>query len=552
MGMDKYLIGVAIIAALILLIFVWLMISYAHEHVKRHGVHRIVGRSLSGRPTNGKRHTNASFWRKSDGLVIGHPVGRVSKRHHRAGVSNLARMVGWITALIVFGIGMLYAATITIVGFGAALAVYLGYKAIRLVIQLREWFTHRTYIVPMAEALAPRIGITGPELESSIHMEPGYMDKKLGVLGRIDLPPRFHADGKEQESITSLINSRLPVPADLTFSYKGRAPHILIHAAPELPSIVQFRDYVGEIERMGKGKYLAGITRTGDGYIAEFDGEDPHHGYCWGSGRGKSTILKSVIAQTVHNDPDAGVTIADPKEVSLAALKGVPGITFFDDIEDFETRIPGLTPDDWEANAPHMWGAARSVYLLMKARFAELKADPSKEFPVHLFVMEEANSFAVMSSAWWKKNKPKGMSGVTPPFWSDYIGPIFWRGRQVNIKIILVAQTIQERFLGNINLRPSLGMISLSGYKTNQWQNYIGTNPIPKVQRGKGRAIYVASDSETWVQTLLASDQEFRDFAMAGRRPLIVPDTSTVEWVTETRNAPLTGIPLPRGTRPPV
>jgi hypothetical protein len=526
--------------------FIWLTLAHIHTHVKRHGIHFIVARALTGRRTDGNRPTNASFWRKSDGRVIGHPVGRVSKRHHRAGVSNLIRMLTWLTVFALTGYGFTHARTVTEVTASAGVTAYAVWKAVRLVIRLREWWLRRTYISPLAEALGPRMGITGPELEESVHMEPGYADKKTGTIGRIDLPPRFHPDGKEQESIGSLVNARLPVGADLSWNFKGRAPHILITAAPELPKMVPFLNYVAEIEKLGTGKYLAGVTRTGDGYVSEFDGEDPHHGYCWGSGRGKSTILKSIIAQTFHNDPKATATVIDPKEVSLAGLKGVPGITFYDDISAFEERIPGLDADAWERFAPPMWLGIRSNYQLMKDRYAELREDPTKEFPMHLLVMEEANSFAVMSSTWWKKNKPKGMSGVTPPMWADYIGPIFWRGRQVNMKIVLVAQTIQERFLGNINLRPSLGLISLSGYKTSQWQNYIGTSPIPRSQKGKGRAIYVVGETETWVQTLLASDEEFRDFALKGRRHLIVPDTETVAKANGGGNVPATirpGIP---------
>jgi hypothetical protein len=541
-------IGVVVILAVIALGFLALTVAHINTHVKRHGIHFIVARALTGRPTNGKRYTTASFFRKSDGAVRNSPTGRVSKRHHRAGVSNLLRMLGWITLGIASLLGLTQTVTGTIIAVSIALTVFLGYKGVRLIVALRAWYVKRTFISPLAEGLGPRIGITGPELESAIHMDADYMTKKSGVIGKIDLPPRYHADGKEQESITSLINARLPVPTEMTFNYRGRTPHILIHAAPQFPSLVPFGHYREEIEKIGKGKYLAGITRSGDGYVSEFDGEDPHHGYCWGSGRGKSTILKSIIAQTFHNDPEATATVLDPKEVSLEALKGVPGITYYDVIEDFEgPRIREINQDNYEDFMPHMWHGAKSVYELMKSRYTELKQNPTKEFPVHLMVMEEANSFAVMSSIWWKKNKPKGMTAATPPIWAEYIAPIFWRGRQVNIKIVLVAQSIQERFLGSVNLRPSLGVISLSGYKANQWQNYIGT-PFIKAQKGKGRAIYVVGDSETWVQTFLATDQEFRDFALQGRRELIIPDTNTVAQVNGGGQMPVQIQPgIPRG-----
>jgi hypothetical protein len=57
----------------------------------------------------------------------------------------------------------------------------------------------------------------------------------------------------------------------------------------------------------------------------------------------------------------------------------------------------------------------------------------------------------------------------------------------------------------------------MSGFKANQWMNYIGTTPVPRAQKGRGRAIYVAGESETWVQCLYGQDDEFKEFAIANR-----------------------------------
>jgi hypothetical protein len=496
----------------------YLSARYAHDHVKTHGMHRIIGRALTGRRTDGKRHTTASFWRRSDGIVRGHPVGRVGNRHHRAGVANLFRTIGWVTGTVLTVRGLFWNRGLTIILVSVLVGLALAWKAYRGISQLRRWYIGRTVITPLADALGPVLELTGPEVERLIKLEPDYLTRKTGTIGRINVPTRFVGAGAEMETIKHLVSTRLPVGANLVPKMQGAAPHILINAAPELPSRVPFADYLSEIAQLGPGKYIPGITRAGDTYTAEFDGEDPHHGYSWGSGRGKSTILKSIIAQTFHNEPDATGTIIDPKMVSLDALAGIPGLWFYNDPSEFEgARNPLITVDTYEDFMPGMWQGIKSVYDLMNYRYKEIARDPSREFPTHYLVLEEANSFAIMSRTWWGKNRPKGMQGATPPIWADYIAPIFWRGRQANIKIVLVAQTIQERFLGNLNLRPSLGLISLSGFKANQWMNYIGTTPVPRAQRGKGRAIYAAGESETWVQCLLASDQEFHDFAIANR-----------------------------------
>ena len=512
-----------VIAAIIVAVFGWLTLAHARDHVKTHGIHRITYRALTGRRTDGKRHTNASFWRRSNGVVSGHPVGRVSARHHRAGIANLARTLAWGFGLALAGWGATQNRFGTLAGVSAVALALLVWQSVKTVKRLRRWYSGRTVITPLAEALGPVMQLTGPEAEELIRMEPDYLTKKTGVIGRIDVPPRFNATPGEMDQIRHLISSRLPVGADLSPRMKGRAPHILIHAAPDLPSMVKFTDYIPEITALRPGQYMAGITRSGDAHIAAFDGEDPHHGYCWGTGRGKSTILKSIISQVFHNEPGATGTIIDPKEVSLDAMRGIPGLTFYDDVSEFEQRIPGLTVDDYESYIPGMWRGIKSVYDLMNYRYSQIKQDPTTEFPTHLLIMEEANSFAIMSRTWWSKNRPKGIQGATPPVWADYLAPIFWRGRQANIKIVLVAQSIQERFLGNLNLRPSLGLISMSGFKASQWMNYIGTAPVPRAQKGRGRAIYVSGESEIWTQCLYATDAVFKDFAMSTRTGAAFP-----------------------------
>jgi hypothetical protein len=496
---------------------VWITFMQMRDHVRTHGAHNIIGRFLSGRRTDGKHHTNASFWRKSDGRTIGHPIGRVSQAHHRAGISNMFRRLGYLIALILTVYGFFRSRSLTEIAVIAGIAIWGIYRGYRLIIRLRQWYTHQQYITPLAAALGPQFDMTGPEIEEDIHMQPGYTEIKSGAIGRIDIPPRFHTDSKGQEAINHLIGSRLPVDADFDWRLKGKTPHILIKAAPSLPSLVRFADYITDIEALQKRQYIPGIDRMGKTFVASFAGEEPHHGYCWGSGRGKSTSLKNIIAQIFHNEPDATGTVIDPKDISLDAFVGIPGLDFYNDSGDI----------------PNYWAGITKVYDLMMTRYAQLKADPTKEFPTHLLIMEEANSFSVMSKVWWQRNKPKGApAGVNPPVWADAIAPLFWRGRQAGIFIILVAQSVQERFMGNLNLRPSLGMLSMSGYKVSQWQNYVGTFPVPKSQKGRGRAIYIDGETETWVQNFYGSDQELRDFAMHGRTGLVTPTTKQVAVIT--------------------
>jgi hypothetical protein len=46
----------------------------------------------------------------------------------------------------------------------------------------------------------------------------------------------------------------------------------------------------------------------------------------------------------------------------------------------------------------------------------------------------------------------------------------------------------------------------------------IGTMPVPKASKRVGRWIYSDGHSEVWVQNVYGTPQEYRDFALAGRR----------------------------------
>jgi hypothetical protein len=380
----------------------------------------------------------------------------------------------------------------------------------------REFWSHTHTVTPIARGLAEVFGISTQDSEKRLKLEPGYRTQELGKIGKYKVPADFVASDGARNMVEAVIRSRLPQALHFKWALsEGHGGSVEFSVTPKLPKLARLLEIVPEIEALGPRAYITGPTYGGKPHVARFDGPEPHHGYCWGTGVGKSTMLASILAQCKHNEPGLTATIIDPKQISLEFMKGIPGFTFYDEPAEMERKVDGMTQDNYIKLMPGLWKGVYETYQLMGQRAAMMAIDRTQEFNTHLLVMEEANSFCLMSKTWWQRNRPRG-APAQPPIWGDWIAPLFWRGRQFNIFIVLVAQSIQERFLGNLNLRPSLGLVSLAKYKPSQYEAYIGTTPVPRMQKGQGRALFNDGDTDTWVQCLYASEAEFRAFAQTG------------------------------------
>ena len=415
------------------------------------------------------------------------------RRHHRAGVRLavlafiLACGYGWLADRGALAVALIAAAAVSI----TAGAVWTW----RTTTGRRH---HRVIVTPMAAALARTLPAAETDVRRMLTLPAASLRRTRGELGVFTLPDWYPANPDQRRAVDHVITSHWPGDVDTTWHTAGAPKRVVISAAPSPPDSVPFDMVRGQIERLKPGQVLLGLDRRSDPYLGDFNGgDDPHWGFSVGSGRGKSTQLCSIGAQILHQDPDAGMLGVDPKMTSFEALSGVPGVELANDPRD----IPG------------MWAAIGRYKTRMEERIAAKKADPTLEFPVYLLFLDEINQFAAMSLAHWKNEMDeKG----TPPVWLD-IAAVFWMGRFVHCHAVAVGQRLDDKATGGIGLRDSLGLRGLAGFRPNQWKMLVGTTPIPKSQKPRGRWIYSDGQDETWVQNVLMTPAEARAWAMAGR-----------------------------------
>ena len=384
---------------------------------------------------------------------------------------------------------------------GGPLAGFLGWRA------WRNWHAE-PLIRSMAVALGPLIELPEIEARRAIALRPGYAEIRKGEIGAITLPDGYRAGKDQRPALEHLISSRLPVDVDCSWRTSGHPQRVLLLAAPQCPSMVRFADLAGEMAACKPGQVVIGLDRHSDVFHGSFLIDDPHWGFSVGSGRGKSTFLCATGAQVLHQDPGATVDGIDPKMSSLDALIGVPGVTVAND----------------PRNIRGMWDVIDGYYKRMMDRLDQLKADPTLTFPVALLVLDEINTFAAMSSAHWRQVKAKE-DPLTPPVWF-VLAQIHWMGRQVNCHCISVGQRLDDKATGNIGLRTSMGFVGIAGFRGKEWDLLIGTRPVPRSQKPKGRWLYDDGSNQTWAQNVVnirEGETEpdpgiIRDYAMAGRR----------------------------------
>lgn len=497
--------------------------------MRRHGPAIVALRFITGLPLDGKHRTDAGYLRR--GVRSFEKTGRASSWAHRPHAHRAG--VRWacvtVAAVLVWGAVTHPAATVAALAvLAAAGAVTGGVITWRGVLQLR----HRRQVeTPLSLALAPVLAVTPSVAAAGLTVERGFADSKGGVqVARLELPNHFHADADQQKRIERLFESRLGVDCRMTWRMSKAPMHVEVHRAPTPPESVALAEIMPAIEKASEGEIVIGKDANEQIYKGDFLLEDPHWGLSAASRRGKSSFLCLVAAQILRQGGE--VIGIDPKMTSLEAIVGLPGARIYNDPRQIED----------------MWDAIARFRANMEARMEARAKDKTLEFKRSVLFLDEVNMFAAMSLTHWKAVKEKDDPAM-PPVWSD-IAAVGWMGAQFRCSLVLVGQRLDAKATGGADIRDSLGFRGLAGFTPQAWGFLIGTTPIPRSQKPRGRFIFVASGTHTWVQVAYATEQEIRDLATPADRPAASPAAPvTGSDDLEGRGTAPTPIPVRYGLR---
>ncbi|MDX3131409.1 pRL2-11 [Streptomyces europaeiscabiei] len=487
-----------------------------------------IGRFLAGRPMDGVKRTDATFWR-SGTRVLPKVEGRVSRSSYRAGWKRLTFRISTLTAIGAGGYqaGWVHQdatvataqeiwadpdpaiAVLEQTGIAAAstaavsTAAYLALTRKRREL-MREW------VIPLHEALALPLRL--PEQTDPrryLHIPRNFSEDDAVI--RVDVPGRLDFS---KDLVADIITTKLALEG-VTFSWHlaGRETYVTVKKTRKPPAKAAFKDpKVREIVAAAKESApVIGIGSAGRIVTVDLDAESPHILVNASTGGGKSVTLRCIACQMLHHG--SFVFVLDTKRISHPWASGLPGVTYCRDIADIHDQLIALG----------MEGRQRT-------RVADelgIDADPKAIGPRLLILLEEVNATMKQLARYWERCRESGDPKVSPAV--DALNEVLYMGRQLRMHVLLVAQSATARALGGPEVREQFSTRILARYSVNAWRMLAPeVHPAPKSTKHHGRAQVVSGGSARETQVLFFTETEAREWATTGKKAADEPNPAAL------------------------
>jgi hypothetical protein len=478
-----------------------------------------IGRFLAGRPMDGVKRTDATFWRPGK-QILPKVEGKVTRSSYRAGwkrltfrISTLAALgaggyqAGWVhqeatvaTARDIWADPDPMLAALEPAGIGAASTAAVGTAAYLLLTRKRRELM-REWVLPLHDALALPLQLheqTDPR--RYLHIPFNFSDDNAQI--RVDVPRRLNFS---KDLVAEIITTKLALEG-VTFSWHlaGRETYVTVKKTRKPPAKAAFKDPKMR-ELVGKAPESAPIIGIGAGghpVSVDLDAESPHILVNASTGGGKSVTLRCIACQMLHHGSLA--YILDTKRISHPWANGLPGVTYCRDIADIHDQLIALGLE-----------GRRRVRL---ADELGIDADPDAIGPRLLILLEEVNATMKQLARYWERTRESGDPKVSPAV--DALNEILYMGRQVRMHVLLVAQSATARALGGPEVREQFATRILARYSVNAWRMLAPeVHPAPKSTKHIGRAQVVIGGTARETQVLFFTDAEAREWANTGAAP---------------------------------
>ncbi|MFJ5877416.1 pRL2-11 [Streptomyces sp. S1] len=465
----------------------------------------VAGRFLAGQDLDGVQRTDATFWRPGTRVRTKDVDAPVRRASFWAGWHRLAVRVGVLAAAAGGGYTYLQhpGALDQALAYGspaAALATAAGGATYRLKTRERRELM-REWVEPLHQALAAPLGISEyTDPRSYLHVPVDFTDDDARI--RIDLPVDLRF---KREEIAELVMQKLALE-NAAFSWRlaGRDTHVVVKKKHRPPASLGLDDSGVRdlLASMPESAPLIGLGAGGRTVSVDLDHDSPHVLISAGTGGGKSTILRTIASQFLHNGAQAH--ILDFKRISHTWARGIPGVTYCRDIADIHDALLHLGAE-----------GRRRIRLAEELGDDVLAENPERVGPRNVILLEEINATMAQLKRHWEKTRESGDPKTSPAI--DALAEILFMGRQVRLHVLLVAQSATARALGGPEMRENFSTRILVRYTLNAWKMLVPeVHPAPKPSRHPGRVQVVLGGTARETQVLNLSETEARAWAMTG------------------------------------
>ncbi|MGW6557631.1 pRL2-11 [Streptomyces hydrogenans] len=479
----------------------------------------IAARFFTGEDLDGIQRTDATFLRPGRRIIAKNLDAPVRRSSYRAGWHRLTVRVTALAAAAGAAYGYLHHpdaadAALTYGSPAAMLATVAGGVAYRVKGRERRELLGE-WVEPLHQALADPLGISEhTDPASYLHVPLHFGDDDAEI--RIDLPLHLKFN---RDQVAELVMQKLALQnASFSWRLAGRDPHLIVKKKDRPPTSLGLDDH-GVRDLLASVPESAPLIGLGAGkkkVSVDLDHESPHVLISAGTGGGKSTILRTIACQFLHNGAQAH--ILDFKRISHTWARGIPGVNYCRDIADIHDALIALGAE-----------GHRRIRLAEQLGDDVLASDPDLVGPRNVILLEEINATMAQLRRYWERTRTSDDPKTSPAI--DALAEILFMGRQVRLHVLLVAQSATARALGGPEMRENFSTRILVRYTMNAWKMLVPeVTPAPKPTRHPGRVQVVLGGTARETQVLNLSEAEARGWAMAGvpgdGKPLTLSKTS--------------------------
>lgn len=498
---------------------------------RKHPIIRGTWRYLvTGRPVLGAGD-NASFLRDATVDHRGGPVERLTRARWR----RVARRNAAITvpaALAACDWRAVAAYVLVVAGVGTTMGVRV----------LLRWWPQRTvraeYVIPTWQVVAKVIGVPARRRDAirRVTLPDGFgretdASETAPLVVRIHLPAVPLDDGTRKRLVAAA-GGRLGIP-DPAAEWTVRGAHAFVDISPRVhaPASLRFADVRTLWLEASATCPLVGLAAKRVPVYADLDNDGPHMGVSGGTGTGKSTLLRIVLAKRVRSG--AGLVVCDYKVMSHPWARRIA--------QTSSDRVVYVTDEEPISDA------IMAVFAEFQRRRELLKTDASALEgirPVDLLV-EELNSLASRLRTWWGHERRRILAeakadGLDAPYVPtippclDALAALVQMGRQLEMRVHFAAQRLDASALSPKDggaIRESITNRFLAKYTKAAWNMLCAGVPFEAFPGGpRGIWTAVVNSEVTHLRVPMLSDDEAYELAMGGDAPA-GPVLGAARWV---------------------
>jgi hypothetical protein len=448
---------------------------------------KILWRFATGAALDGRYRTDASWLHWSTATLWPH---RVVRWHHmprlyRAGVRDGTVAAGVVTLWGAATHPAVTAAVVATVTLAAgAWGTWWAYR------KLRHFRHHWRYVRPLRRKLTRQLQGAPPRLA----IEPDRSKVTIWLPDELTFAQR---DWEMLElAVTTTTGLESP---ERTPQLQGPRPYVIYTRSEPPPARVLLTAIRAAAEDADEHEIVMGLGKKSQVTTISIDNDSPHVGLSMGSGDGKSTVAKNMLAQLLYHG--ALGLVLDYKLISHMWARGLPNVSYAGTPAEIEEALVWLAREVTRRNRVALAGADIEGHVHASVG------------PRIFLIAEELNATQNRLKAWW--NDEVGEKGRSPG--SKALDEVMFLGRQVHINVLQIGQRLSVKASGSGDARENLGVLVFADPTAAAWKMLVGDRHVlPPASGHRGRLQVVTRREVRETQGAFLTGAEARELATAG------------------------------------